>query len=184
MRQNGYRETSLDDLAREVHVTKPALYHYVSSKEALLYEIYERTIEEWIGAIQAIKHNPNWSAPQKIHEVVRRFMHLCIERDEMAVFFSEKLYLADDHFQNISEKERQVIAVIASIIEEGVKEGTMRPMEPKAVTFAIVGMTAWTYRWFQQDGPMTIDELADMYYDLLWRGMAADSKGGGFDGVQ
>jgi AcrR family transcriptional regulator len=39
-RQRGYHNTSLDDLAASLKVTKPTLYLYVPNKEAILFECF------------------------------------------------------------------------------------------------------------------------------------------------
>src|SRR6478752_6715420 len=39
-RERGYHNTSLDDLAASLKVTKPTLYLYVPSKEAILFECF------------------------------------------------------------------------------------------------------------------------------------------------
>jgi len=39
-RERGYHHTSLDDLAASLKVTKPTLYLYVPSKEAILFECF------------------------------------------------------------------------------------------------------------------------------------------------
>ncbi|PSR21657.1 MAG: hypothetical protein C7B45_10085 [Sulfobacillus acidophilus] len=171
IRKNGYRETSLDDLAKEFHFTKPALYYYVDSKEALLFEIYENTIDQWLSMIREIASDGKRNAVDKIHEVVRQFSHLCIEHDEMAIFFSEKAYLSDEHFQAISFKERQVVDIIANMIAEGVAEGLMKPVPAKVVAYGLVGMTAWGYRWVSVDGPLDIDAIADTYFQVLTKGL-------------
>jgi AcrR family transcriptional regulator len=40
-RQRGYHNTSLDDLAASLRVTKPTLYLYVPNKEAILFECFK-----------------------------------------------------------------------------------------------------------------------------------------------
>jgi AcrR family transcriptional regulator len=171
IRRNGYRETSLEDLAKEFNFTKPALYYYVDSKEALLFEIYEKTIDEWLALIRGIAKDTARHPVEKIRGVVRQFTHLCIERDEMAIFFSEKAYLSDEHFEVISDKEREVIEIIAGIIREGVEMGVMKPVPTKVVAYGLVGMTAWSYRWVSPDGSLDIDAIADIYCEILTQGI-------------
>src|SRR5438105_3626378 len=38
---HGFHGTSMNDIANELGITKAALYHYVDSKEQLLYEIHD-----------------------------------------------------------------------------------------------------------------------------------------------
>src|ERR1700761_1128031 len=40
--EQGFHAASMSGLARAMNLSKPALYHYVDSKEALLVELYER----------------------------------------------------------------------------------------------------------------------------------------------
>src|ERR1041384_1246347 len=40
-RERGYHNTSLDDLAASLKVTKPTLYLYVPNKEAILFECFK-----------------------------------------------------------------------------------------------------------------------------------------------
>src|SRR3954464_13658230 len=44
-RERGYHNTSLDDLAASLKVTKPTLYLYVPNKEAILFECFRAGIE-------------------------------------------------------------------------------------------------------------------------------------------
>lgn len=49
--RNGIAATTLDAVAEEVGLSKPALYYYYRSKEALLFEIVFRTIEAQSRAV-------------------------------------------------------------------------------------------------------------------------------------
>src|SRR3954467_10089127 len=45
-RARGYHNTSLDDLAASLEVTKPTLYLYVPGKEAMLFECFRAGLEQ------------------------------------------------------------------------------------------------------------------------------------------
>lgn len=51
--RDGYQNTSLDDIAGRLNVTKPALYYYFKSKNELLYECHNLAMD--IGD-RAIEH--------------------------------------------------------------------------------------------------------------------------------
>ena len=38
--ENGYAQTTLDDVAAEIGFTKPAIYHWFDSKDQILFEIH------------------------------------------------------------------------------------------------------------------------------------------------
>ena len=42
----GYHNTSLDDLAAALNVTKPTIYAYVAGKEELLFECFRQGVDQ------------------------------------------------------------------------------------------------------------------------------------------
>ena len=44
--QNGYEKTSMSDIAREVGITKPAIYHHFKNKDQLFHEVLSFFFEE------------------------------------------------------------------------------------------------------------------------------------------
>ena len=65
---------------------------------------------------------------------------------------------------------------IEKIIKEGIEKKEFREsLEPKMTTFAILGVTNWSYEWFDPTGNVSSKELAIMYMDFILRGI--DLKG-------
>src|SRR5579862_1540661 len=50
--RKGYHNTSLDDIAAALEVTKPTVYYYVSNKEQLLFECFVAGIDPVRAAIR------------------------------------------------------------------------------------------------------------------------------------
>jgi AcrR family transcriptional regulator len=44
--RNGYEKTSMNDIAREVGITKPAIYHHFKNKDELIHEVLSLFFEE------------------------------------------------------------------------------------------------------------------------------------------
>src|ERR1700679_3627793 len=60
---HGYHNTSLDDIAGELEVTKPTLYYYVKNKEQLLFECFRTGLEPIRAAFRDI--GPCRQCPRK-----------------------------------------------------------------------------------------------------------------------
>ena len=41
---------------------------------------------------------------------------------------------------------------------------------PGVAALALLGMLNWTLRWYDADGPLSLDELADSMFELFTRG--------------
>src|SRR3954463_5445713 len=52
-RERGYHNTSLDDLAATLGVTKPTLYLYVPNKEAILFECFRAGLAQMVESLSA-----------------------------------------------------------------------------------------------------------------------------------
>ena len=53
-RTRGYHNTSLDDIAAELNVTKPTVYHYVENKEQLLFECFRTGLKQIMEAFDEV----------------------------------------------------------------------------------------------------------------------------------
>ena len=53
--RKGYHNTSLDDIAAALEVTKPTVYYYVTNKEQLLFECFVAGVEQIRAAFREVK---------------------------------------------------------------------------------------------------------------------------------
>jgi AcrR family transcriptional regulator len=188
--EKGFGAATLDDVARELGLTKSALYHYVSSKEELLSVIYIRALESFFARAYEIGAS-ELAPPEKMRALIRHHIkHIIVENLPMfAVFFSEENQLPEADFQKIRTEKRKYTRIVEEILEAGVAQGCFRRSDAKLQAFGIIGMCNWLYKWFKsRDGAKGPDDIADCFLDLLEHGYLAGSdrtatgKGGSPDG--
>jgi AcrR family transcriptional regulator len=56
-KQRGYHNTSLDDIAAILHVTKPTIYHYVENKEQILFECFRTGLDQIRSAFGEVRRS-------------------------------------------------------------------------------------------------------------------------------
>src|SRR5687767_2005199 len=77
--QQGYDRTSIGDLARELGLTKSAIYHHVPSKEALLAAALDEALDGLSAAVEAAAHGPGapgTSAYERLRTAVRQSVEI------------------------------------------------------------------------------------------------------------
>ena len=171
--QKGYRAAILDDVAHELGLTRPALYHYVSSKENLLSLIYIQALESFFATIYEIT-GMDLSPPDKLRLFVRRHLRtIVIENLAMfTVFFSEENQLPEKDFQKIRKEKRKFTKVVEDIIVEGIAQGYFRDVNAKLQSNAIIGMCNWLFRWYKPNqSSFTPEEITEQFIDLLENGL-------------
>jgi hypothetical protein len=57
-------------------------------------------------------------------------------------------------------------------LDRGVAAGVLRPT-PELLVKGVLGMLNHTYLWFEPDGALSPEELADSFLDVLLRGIRA-----------
>lgn len=54
------------------------------------------------------------------------------------------------------------------VIQDGIERGGFRKELPvQIISMAIFGMINWIYKWYQKRGQYTIQEIADIYGDII-----------------
>ncbi|MFP5413743.1 MAG: TetR/AcrR family transcriptional regulator [Gammaproteobacteria bacterium] len=168
--QKGFRETSLNDLADELQVTKPTLYYYVENKEDILFQCLHTAITELLDQTDAILQ-----APLNGIEKLTRFIHMFI-----AVFDDEfgrclahpgPEPLSSKYLEQIAPLYVRVDSAMRQMIEDGIADKSMRPCNSKISAFALFGAINWMTRWYHPEGEMTTREVADAMVQLFCQGL-------------
>lgn len=175
--KKGYRSTSLDDVACELGVTKAALYHYVSSKEALLSIIYIQALENIFKNFTTISES-DLPPDQKLRQILRNHIQGIIIPNLalFSVFFTEENQLPDEAHRKIQREKRKYTEITEKIIREGIELGLFKPVDPTLQAYGLIGMCNWIYTWYKPgESPYTPDQVADQFVRLLETGYAIES---------
>ena len=179
--QKGYRSTTLEDVANELGITKAALYHYVSSKEQLLSIIYIQALENIFRNMDEILSRglPPRETLRMILE--NHIQGIIIESLSMfSVFFTEENQLPEQEFRRIQREKRKYTEIVQEVIQEGVRQGAFRPVDPTLQAYAVIGMCNWIYKWYRPGhSPYAPEEIAGHFVALLEQGYLAE--GGSLD---
>lgn len=168
-RQRGFHGTSMQDLAEEVGVTKSSLYHHFPSKQALLSEILEFTVERVTPHLEEVLESDRPST-EKLRSAVRLHVQAAIEdRDNVACFVEEGRALAPAFLDAQIPKRDYYEGCFRRILEEGVERGEMEVDDVALVGLAILGMCNGVVRWYRADGPRDPHDIGDEFAELAVR---------------
>jgi hypothetical protein len=54
---------------------------------------------------------------------------------------------------------------------EGVKAGTLRPLDAKLTVSLLLGIASWMHRWYRLDGRLSAAQMADYAEDMVYDGL-------------
>ena len=168
--EQGYRATTLETIAERLGISRVTLYRYCPSKEELLIRVFERSIAIFQRDLRQICTQPI-PPEEKLRQIIRHQVRLMADhRNFLTVFFSEESSLPEDIAERARTERRVYDELIEGVIAEGVETGRLAPLPAKLVSFAILGMCNWLYQWYQPDGPLSSDEVARNFIQLVEQG--------------
>ncbi|MFC5542420.1 MAG: TetR/AcrR family transcriptional regulator [Bacilli bacterium] len=173
--QHGYHGVTVDKIVSEAGTSKGGFYHNYKSKDELLYEIHDVFISY---VIEKAEHSyaENQTPISRLAAILHSFIKVFdMYKPYITVFYEESNYLNDEFKQIINEKRDRYRKLLEKVIAEGQESGDFRKELPaNIVTMAMIGMVNWTYKWFKQDGPLTMEEITAIFKDMIIRSIVTE----------
>jgi len=174
--ENGYERTSVNQIAKEMGFSKPALYYYFSDKKEILWEIYNIAISRALKEARSIVEQ-DMTGKEKMRLMLMTHTMLLSEDIYLwSVMFDEENSLAEDKQKLIRKNRGEYEAIFEKVYSEGVKAGDFRSCPPKIAIRAILGSFNWLYKWYQPDCAMSPKEIFEHFYDILANGFIGPAQ--------
>ena len=169
--RNGFHATSLDDVATALQVTKPTIYHYFSSKDEILFECVRLGLEGIRDAAEAAARRGG-SGLTRLRALMREYARIKTRDFGMCVSRTSEDQLAPESRARFRALKREIDDILYAVIAEGMRDGSIAPGNPRLVAFTVAGALNWIARWYDPQGPLTPDEIADGAVETLISGLA------------
>jgi TetR/AcrR family transcriptional regulator, cholesterol catabolism regulator len=168
--ERGYQETSMQDLTEATGLAAGGLYHYIESKEQLLFSICDDLMEPLLERAREIVAT---DAPpeQQLRDLLRAWLNqIATHRDHMLVFAQERHVIErEPQWRRIRAQRRRFEQLLSDVLTRGEAEGTMAFPDRAFAQLALLGMVNYTPQWLNPRGRLSSEEIADGYCNLLLR---------------
>ena len=122
--RHGFNKTTLEEIARDVRIGKPTIYHYFKSKDELFYSSITFQSSQFIEDIKAIFNNQDLPVGARLLEYFA-FKETINHRYKLlydlmlALFRDDSLEKEKQILQSLLQKESEVVGLILSSIYTG-----------------------------------------------------------------
>lgn len=170
--RDGYDRASMAGLAAEYGMSKALLYHYYTSKEALLFDVIRAHLEELVEAVEAADR-PDLPAEERLGALVAALLDSYRDADaEHKVQIGALHLLPPDEQERLKAMERRLVAIFSDAVRALRPEAFDKTPRLKPVTMSLFGMLNWAYLWLRDDGPVSRADYAKLVTTLLAGGVA------------
>tara|TARA_B100001939_G_scaffold348225_1_gene374411 strand:+ start:11910 stop:12521 length:612 start_codon:yes stop_codon:yes gene_type:complete len=172
--EKGYARTSISELAAACNASKSWLYHYYPSKEAILFDIMSYHVEELLDCARKYRDAPG-PLEERFRQLVQNFMSIYINAGSQHVILLNDIgCLPEDKQREIRKMQDDVVNIVLELIQNINPRLKDTPHYRKPVTMAFMGMINWTYTWFDENGPLSVRQFADLAVDLFLNGLMSE----------
>lgn len=166
----GYRGASVDRISARLKVTKGSFYHHNPNKEDLISECFERTFSV-TGHMQMIARAGEGSGWDKLCAVSRALVRYQFSKRGPLLRMSAWSELPDDIRDNKLKTINQLGLRFASFLVDGMKDGSIRPLDQAIAAFQVSGMINASIvldRWVPD---VTAENAVDLFVRPLFLGI-------------
>ena len=168
--RKGYHNTSLDDIAAALEVTKPTVYYYVTNKEQLLFECFLAGVEQIRAAFRETKQQ-KVSARERLTSLLRRYGEAVASDFGWCMVRAEEQDLSPTMSSHIKALKSEIDQDIRRLIRDGIQDGSIHPCDPKMTAFALAGALNWIAHWYRENQSMTGAQIADAFVTIFENGL-------------
>lgn len=160
--ERGFNGTSLKDIADAVGVLKGSLYHYINSKEDLLFDVIKVAHQGVLENMRLADH----FASDPVRQIAafcygHVFLNAVEERIHRGiVFMQEWKHLAEDKKSQIAQDRDGYDAYLRAIVTRGTSSGAFdSEIDARLSSFAIFGVLTSYIRWYHPGGRFTAHDI-------------------------
>jgi len=169
--RRGFASASVAELAQHCDTSKSLIYHYYQSKEDILFDVmisHVRGLDEAARAVAATSDAP----AVKLRALTDAFMRLYVgAADRHKVLLNELDELPKPRRAEIVTLQRGLIALVRDLLVAIEPKLTKTTGRAHAAAMLYFGMINWTHTWFDPQGAIDADALAEMAMELILGGV-------------
>lgn len=173
----GYLGVSLEEIAREVGVSKPALYyHFPDGKEQLFVEIAHRALRQHRDGLERAISSAGAGAEGKLRAAARWLMADRDPKQPMGEIRDVARFVHERHRAELAEGfSNALYGPIRRAIDAAITSGEFRPNDPDFLTWSFLGLSSGLLevartppespvpRILPENGPDLPDRMVDLF---------------------
>lgn len=161
-RDKGFDRTTVRDIAASVGIQSGSIFHHFKTKEDILYAVMEEVIHFNTERLrQAVACHE--TGKEQLRALIRAELQSIVgdTAEAMTVMVTEWRCLSADK-QTRALKLRSIYEQLwLDVLSDLHKQGAFTS-DPFIMRRLLTGMTGWAPNWFDREGPLSLDDLADI----------------------
>jgi len=172
----GYHATSMRAIAAAARVQPAAIYHWYSSKEAILVSLQDDFMERLTANVVAAMERHDRPALRLAAAVREHVVFHGLHPRAAFVTDSEIRALTEAPRRELIAKRDDYQAIFSATIRDGIRDGSLRASDAHVATYAILLQCTGVALWFDPRGPLKLEQVAELHVELVLGSLQASAE--------
>ena len=153
--KKGYKNTSIEEIAKEIGITKPAVYYYFKNKKALYNEIFKNIFKD-------IDFHKQESLEKNIEHYINTLASVFINNPQFAKLFAKELACEGEHLE---EETLKITSKTIKFLKEILKDTDLNPFFIQTLVIASFTTYLNTVNLRKKVG-VILNEKINLHFDI------------------
>jgi AcrR family transcriptional regulator len=170
--QKGFHPTSMREIAESVGMSLGQMYHYISSKDDVLFLIHKHMQTLWYQRLMDARIEETEDPTKKLELTLRESLSFLVENKDLIQFiYSESKYLCKKHLQVVLEMDSQNVVgywrknVQNALEQQGVAKDVELAGNLVAFVIVFLSLRGWNLK------NRSVDESKEFIVDFIFEGL-------------
>jgi len=165
--RRGYHATSMRSIAAAADIQPAAIYHWFPAKESILIQLQNDFMERLTEAVTKAMSRVKGPALKLAAAVREHVVYHGLHTREAFVTDSEIRALSGEPREALLASRDEYQEMFRSLISEGMDDGELSTPDPAVATYAILLQCTGVALWFQPEGPLELERIAELHVELV-----------------
>lgn len=165
--RKGYPAASIQDVANEVGMLKGSLYHYIASKEDLLWATLDRVHARSVSILEEVLALDVDPLERLRVYVERHALWYLEDKKGVTVFLREWRHLTGEQLTETKRRRRGYDLAMRRMVEAAQEDGSLRGgVDPKYASLYLLAALNAMPDWYHPEGDDPPRRIAESYADM------------------
>jgi len=174
--EHGYEAMTLRQLASEVGVQVGSLYNHISTKQDLLFDLIKAHMDDLLEELDIRLAGIDHPVDRLKSFIAFHVSYHILRKREVFIGYSELRSLDPNHYEEIVGLRRQYERRLTDILDRGQAQGLFQVGDTAVAGYGILAMLTGVCTWFRPSGRLSREQVAEIYCDMVLRGLVPDGQ--------